>query len=200
MALHHGNIFDSLGWITSHTTDVGMGVVQLNLPIQTKSSQSRTADVVIAYETASVKNLGWWLDTLWALLPYRQRVPNVYIVCHATGTPWTSHFYSYNYVYPLLALQRTLGDPYLTKSDEPPGKASRPRRELLVFQHVPEGRAQSCLAKEAQQPPRRDTGRSCQTWPSARQPEHSRHANRVFGMVDCRSNGGLIFLYVSKGE
>jgi hypothetical protein len=33
----------------------GMGVIQVNLPLQTKSSESRTADVVIAYETGPGK-------------------------------------------------------------------------------------------------------------------------------------------------
>jgi hypothetical protein len=101
---------------------VGMGVIQVDLPLQTKSSQSRTADVVIAYETGSGKNLGWWLETLWDLLPYPQRVPHSYVLCHPTGTPWTSHYYRYNFVYPLLAVQRTLGDPYLAKFDETLGK------------------------------------------------------------------------------
>lgn len=101
---------------------VGMGVIEVNLPLQTKSSQSRTADMVIAYETGSGKNLGWWLETLWDQLPYPQRVPHSFVICHSNGDPWTSHYYRYNFVYPLLAVQRTLGDPYLTKFDETPGK------------------------------------------------------------------------------
>jgi hypothetical protein len=78
--------------------------------------------MVVVYETASGKNLGWWLAALWNSLPYPQRVPSTYVLCHSSGNPWTSHYFRYTYVYPLLALQRTLGDPYLRKFDESPGK------------------------------------------------------------------------------
>jgi hypothetical protein len=43
---------------------IGMGVVLVSLLAQTKSDQSRAADMVIAYETALGNNLGWWLDAL----------------------------------------------------------------------------------------------------------------------------------------
>jgi hypothetical protein len=100
-----------------------MGVIQFDLQAQTKSSQSRTADMVVAYATGSGANLGWWLDTLWDSLPYPQRVHSTFVVCHESGSPWTSHYFRYTYVYPLLvALQRTLGDPYLIKFDKTPGK------------------------------------------------------------------------------
>jgi hypothetical protein len=101
---------------------VGMGVIQLDLLAQTKSSQARVVDMVIAYETNSGKNLGWWLQALSDLLPEYQRGPSDYILCHPDGSPWTSHFFRYTFVYPLLALQRTLGDAYLAKFDESPGK------------------------------------------------------------------------------
>jgi hypothetical protein len=61
---------------------------------------------------------GWWLDTLLSISP---SIPD-YILCHDNGTPWTSHYFRYTYVYPLLALQRTLGDAYLAKFDESLGK------------------------------------------------------------------------------
>jgi hypothetical protein len=48
---------------------IGMGVLQLDLQAQTKSSQSRTVDMVVAYATASSKDLGWWLAQLWFTLP-----------------------------------------------------------------------------------------------------------------------------------
>jgi hypothetical protein len=101
---------------------IGMGVIQMNLPDQTKSNQSRTADMVVVYETASGKNLVWWLAALWNSLPYSQHVPSTYVLCHSSGIPWTSHYFRYTYAYPLLALQRPLGDPYLRKFDKSPGK------------------------------------------------------------------------------
>jgi hypothetical protein len=101
---------------------VGFGIIQLDLRAQTKSSQSRTADIVVAYDTLSGKHLGWWLKTLWNTLPYPSRVDTAFVLCHETGAPWTSHSFRYTYVYPLLALQRTLGDAYLSKFDKTIGK------------------------------------------------------------------------------
>jgi hypothetical protein len=101
---------------------VGMGVLQLDLQAQTKSSQSRTADMVVAYATASGKDLGWWLAHLWLTLPQSRRILTAYVICHDSGLPWTSHYYRYTHVYPLLAVQRTLGDAYLAKFDETVGK------------------------------------------------------------------------------
>jgi hypothetical protein len=105
-----------------HGLPAGMGIVQVDFLDQTKSSQAQTADMVVAYQTASGKNLGWWLETLWASLPYPDRVSLAFVLCHSDSTPWTSHFFRYTYVYPLLALQRSLGDPYLLKFDETAGK------------------------------------------------------------------------------
>jgi hypothetical protein len=62
--------------------------------------------------------MGWWLDTLLSISP---SIPD-YILCHDNGTAWTSHYFRYTYVYPLLALQRTLRDAYLAKFDESLGK------------------------------------------------------------------------------
>ena len=48
------------------------------------------------------------------------RIPVVDSSC--VGAPWTSHNFRYTHVYPLLALQCSLGDPYLAKFDESLGK------------------------------------------------------------------------------
>jgi hypothetical protein len=101
---------------------VGMGVILVNLLAQTKSSQARVADMVIAYAIASGKNLGWWLSTLRNILPYPGQVPSSYVPCHPNGSPWTSHYFRYTHIYPLLSLQRSLGDVYLAKFDETIGK------------------------------------------------------------------------------
>ena len=101
---------------------LGMGVVAMDLLPQTKSNQTATADVIIAYTTASGKSLGRWLSRLWSLCPRSERLPSSYVLCHKSGLPWTSHYFRYTYVYPLLSLQRSLGDPFLLKFDESPGK------------------------------------------------------------------------------
>jgi hypothetical protein len=102
---------------------VGLGVVKLDLQKQTKSSQERTVDMLTAYTTASGKSLGWWFEELRVLTPRPARGPNCFIVCHSDGTPWTSHDFRYTHLYPLLSLQRSLGDRYLAKFDESPGKS-----------------------------------------------------------------------------
>jgi hypothetical protein len=100
----------------------GLGIIKLDLQAQTKSSQTRTVDMIIAYTTASGKSLGWWFEELQGLMPLQSRPPKSFILCHSNGTPWTSHFYRYTHLYPLLSLQRSLGDQYLAKFDESPGK------------------------------------------------------------------------------
>ena len=92
----------------------GVGMVGLALLEQTKSSQGRQADVVMAYTTGSGFSLGKWLDRLRALLnPDDQD----YVLCHPDGRPWTSHYYRHQYLYPWLEAQRGLGDPYLQQYD-----------------------------------------------------------------------------------
>ena len=71
---------------------VGTGIIKVDLQAQTKSSQTRTVDMIIAYTTASNKSLGrWWLEELRELLPLPMFLPDSYIICHADGSPWTSH-------------------------------------------------------------------------------------------------------------
>jgi hypothetical protein len=59
---------------------VGLGVIKLDLQKQTKSSQERTVDMIIAYTTASDKSLGWWFEELQVLTPYPARGPDCFIV------------------------------------------------------------------------------------------------------------------------
>jgi hypothetical protein len=99
-----------------------MGILRLNLLDQTKSCQTRVVDMIVAYTMASLKSPGLWLDHLQELLPPEMLTPESYVICHANGLPWTSHHFRYTYVYPLLCLQHLLGDPYLGKFDESPGK------------------------------------------------------------------------------
>jgi hypothetical protein len=99
----------------------GIGVVTGKLLPQTKSSQAAQADMVFAYTTASGLSLGTWLDRLERCLDPIQCTPESFVIAHADGRPWTSHFFRYKYLYPLLSLQRAAGDPYLSRYDESPG-------------------------------------------------------------------------------
>jgi hypothetical protein len=101
---------------------MGIGTLMIDLLPQTKSSQAATADVIMAYRTASGLELGLWAHRLRALLPADQLPPAAFILAHANGWPWTSHFYRYTYLYPVMFLLRSLGDPYLSKYDESPGR------------------------------------------------------------------------------
>jgi hypothetical protein len=100
----------------------GVGVVLLRLLAQTKSAQSRTADVVVAYTTASGLSLGKWLTRLQAELG-SDWSPDSYLLCHENGRAWTSHHYRHTYMLPFLETQRQLGDPFLAKFDGSPGNS-----------------------------------------------------------------------------
>jgi hypothetical protein len=101
---------------------LGIGVIQLTLLAQTKSSQAAAADMIVAYTSASGLSPGIWLRRLQALLRPDEQGPTRFILAHLDGRAWTSHFYRYTYLYPLLGLMRALGDAYLSKYDETPGK------------------------------------------------------------------------------
>jgi hypothetical protein len=101
----------------------GFGVVLFKLLLQTKSSQYFTADVVIACTTASGLSLGWWLDTLRALSTPAELAPEAFILAHPNGSPWTSHFYWHNFLYPALAVCCSLGDPFLRTFDDSSGNS-----------------------------------------------------------------------------
>jgi hypothetical protein len=100
----------------------GIGCVLFKLLAQTKSEQVRTVDLILAYMSASGLALGPWLEILQSLTPSHQLTPASFLLCHADGTPWTSHYYRHTYIYPALAVLRLLGDPYLSKFDGSPGK------------------------------------------------------------------------------
>jgi hypothetical protein len=103
----------------------GVGVILLRLAPQTKSSQAATADVVVAYETASGLSLGAWLHRLRGCVEPRELQAESFIIAHPSGVPWTSHHYRHTYFYPALAVLRATGDAFLGKYDETPGKRLR---------------------------------------------------------------------------
>jgi hypothetical protein len=92
----------------------GIGVILAKLLPQTKSNQVATADVVMAYTSASGISLGRWFNCLEALLPTPERMPAAFIMAHRDDR--------YTHFYPVLGLMRSLGDPYLKKYDETKGK------------------------------------------------------------------------------
>jgi hypothetical protein len=100
----------------------GIGVILAKLLSQTKSNQVATADVVMAYTSASNISLGRWFNRLEALRPPLECLPAAFIMAHCDGRAWTSHYYRYIHFYPVLGLMRSLGDPYLKKYDETKGK------------------------------------------------------------------------------
>jgi hypothetical protein len=100
----------------------GIGVILIKLLAQTKSSQTATANMVLAYTTVSGLSLGNWLHRLHACLTPRESAPSCFVIAHPTGVAWSSHHYRHTYFYPALAVLRASGDAYLRKYDDSPGK------------------------------------------------------------------------------
>jgi hypothetical protein len=107
------------------------------LLLQTKSNKHFTADVVIAYTTASALSLGWWIDTLKANLTPEELAPDAFILAHPNGLAWTSHYYMHTFLYPALTVCRALGDPFLRTI--PLGIRSRNAFGVSTLNNVPEG-------------------------------------------------------------
>jgi hypothetical protein len=101
---------------------LGIGVIQLTLLPQTQSNQATPADMIVAYTSALGLPPGLWLRCLQALLWPDEQGLDAFILAHSDGRAWTSHFYRYTYLYSLLGLWRALGDAYLSKYNEIPGK------------------------------------------------------------------------------
>jgi hypothetical protein len=100
---------------------LGIGIILLRLLEQTKSLQFATADVVIAYLTASGLNTGMWLHRLRALSTPEELTPDAFLFTHEDGTLGTSHFYRHRFLYPALHICRAQGDPFLSTTDDIPG-------------------------------------------------------------------------------
>ena len=93
--------------------------MEINLLPETKSQRTRTADIVIAYRTRSGLTLGLWLARLRQLWP--DAAPEDPLIRGRTGTPWTSHYYRHQHVYPWLRMLQMEGDPLLQAYDDQPG-------------------------------------------------------------------------------
>jgi hypothetical protein len=68
-------------------------VILTKLLPQTKSNQEATAEVVMAYTSASGIYLGRWFNCLQALLSMSECMPDAFIMAHRDGHAWTSHYY-----------------------------------------------------------------------------------------------------------
>jgi len=100
----------------------GVGAVFYKLSPETKSSPFLTADVVLSDTFASgLSPLFWWklLKTEAAALSWDD--PDAFVFRHASGVPWTSSYFRYTHLYPLLRLQQQMGDPLLAPFNDEPG-------------------------------------------------------------------------------
>jgi hypothetical protein len=86
---------------------LGVGVVQVRLAPETKSNPTRTADVVVAYQSGSGLSLGKWM----------QRVLDGqrgdYLFSTRNRSRWNSSFFRHKYAFPLLEEMRVAGEPTL---------------------------------------------------------------------------------------
>lgn len=93
---------------------IGLGAVLLGLLPETKTSRTRRADVVCAYETLSGYSLGRWA-TRARVYAYDGELSPIFI--HPDGTPWTSRYFRERYLYPSLRSQQAAGDALLKAFD-----------------------------------------------------------------------------------
>jgi hypothetical protein len=85
----------------------GVGVVQVRLAPETKSNPTRTADVVVAYQSGSGISLGKWM----------QRVLDgqrgAFLFSTQSRHRWNSSYFRHEYAFPLLEEMRAAGEPTL---------------------------------------------------------------------------------------
>jgi hypothetical protein len=86
---------------------LGVGVVQARLAPETKSNPTRTADVVVAYQSGSGLSLGKWMQRV--LAEQRGR----FLFSTHNRHRWTSSYFRHEYAFPLLEEMRAAGEPTL---------------------------------------------------------------------------------------
>jgi hypothetical protein len=96
------------------------GAVLLTLTPETKSDATITADIVMAWATSGGFQLGHWLTELRALAVELGWGDGPMFRTHA-GRRWTSRHFRTEYLWPLLAEQRSRGDPLFMTCDDTPG-------------------------------------------------------------------------------
>jgi hypothetical protein len=99
------------------------GAARLRLLEQTKSDRSRTADVVLAYTSASGLSIGLWYHRLRRACGGSPPPTAEHVFQHEEGAIWTSHYFRTTYLYPLLHMLRMSGDPFLSAFDGSPGNS-----------------------------------------------------------------------------
>jgi len=98
----------------------GVGAMLLKLLQETKSSQDKQVDVVLATTFASgLSPLFWFQEVI-----KQRRLLNIrsgHLFMHQDGTPWTSRYFKMTHLYPSLRIQQLNGDPAFRFFDETPG-------------------------------------------------------------------------------
>ena len=85
---------------------INIGALLLQLIPSIKSSRNKQVDVVVAWHTASDLRPGYLFSRLFHLLhKLNWMTPNCFLFRTSTDTPWTSHYFRINHLYPLLYLQ-----------------------------------------------------------------------------------------------
>ena len=102
----------------------GVGAVLLRLLPSTKSDPTKTADVVLAYATASGFHLGFQLEDLFRLR-HQLGITSRYLFAHLNGSPWSTFYFKEHHLWPLLHLQQLEGDAFLRAFDGSPGNSIR---------------------------------------------------------------------------
>ena len=87
----------------------GVGAVEFNLGLETKSDACRTADVIMAWESLSGLSMGRWLLRLTDFVPH---IGNKLFSTRLKPT-WTSRHFREQFAYPLLEQMQQEGEPTL---------------------------------------------------------------------------------------
>jgi hypothetical protein len=102
----------------------GVGVVQYFMRPKTKSNRSQVADVVIAGKTMLGYRLSRWVHHARDSSGHGAdwMTDSSLVFCHQDGSPWTSEYFRYRYLYPSLEAQRET-DPLLRAFNGTPGNS-----------------------------------------------------------------------------
>ena len=96
----------------AHDLPMGSGAILLQLTPETKSSRSRTADLVVALRSATGLDLDKWLRRVLLLHPLAPTGQD-FVFCPPGRRRWDSHLYRTRFLYPGLDFLRHSGDAYL---------------------------------------------------------------------------------------
>jgi hypothetical protein len=101
----------------------GCGVVSIRLGPETKSSRRKAVDMYLVYQCVSGFHLGKWFHRARQScdIGANYKECSSLVFQHQSGTPWTSHFYRHEFLYPSLKRQQAAGDAMLAAFDGTPG-------------------------------------------------------------------------------